>query len=76
VAFLEGSVSYIDEEDWPQTQSLITSYVDTWVKPKNLSVILMWETMEADSRLLNFGVLVSSEGVVELHYIAVTYTSG
>ncbi len=73
VAFLEGSVSYLDEEDWPQTQSIITSFAETWAEPNNL---LMWETVEAGSRLLNFGVLVSSEGVVELHYIAVTYTSG
>jgi hypothetical protein len=76
VAFVEGSVNYLEEEDLPQTEALITAFVDTWAKPHNKSVILLWETLEADARLLNFGVLVNNGGVIELHYITVTYTSG
>jgi hypothetical protein len=76
VAFVEGSISYLEEEDLPQTEALITAFVDTWAKPNNRSEILLWETLEADSRLLNFGVLVNNEGVIELRYITVTYTSG
>jgi len=76
VAFLEGSVNYREELDRPQTEALITSYVDTWAKPNNLSVILLWETREAESSVLNFGVLVNNGGVIWLHYITVTYTSG
>jgi hypothetical protein len=76
VAFVEGSVSYLDEDDRPQTEALITTFVDTWVKPNNMSEILLWETLEADANVLNLGVLTNNGGIIELHYIIVTYTSG
>ncbi|MEE8569646.1 MAG: UPF0182 family protein [Candidatus Bathyarchaeia archaeon] len=76
VDFLEGSVNYREELDRPQTEALITSYVDAWAKPNNKNVILLWETVEADASVLNFGVLVNNGGIIELHYITVTYTSG
>jgi hypothetical protein len=76
VAFLEGSVRYLDDADWPQTASLLTTFVDTWVEPNNLRVILLWETVDAGLRRLNLGVLVNIQGVVEQHYITVAYASG
>ncbi len=72
-----GSVDYLVDEAWPQTQALITSFVAT--EATNTSTILLWETVEASVRRLNLGVLVDSPdfpGVIELHYIRVAYTSG
>lgn len=74
--FLRGSTSYLVENNWAQTESLITSFIDNWVKPNNLNTILSWETKEANSILLNFGVLVSKEGVVTLNYITIEYFKG
>jgi hypothetical protein len=75
--YIVGSVDYLTAEDWPQTQALITSFVNT--EATNTSTILLWETVETGVRRLNLGVLVDSPdfpGVVELHYIRVAYTSG
>ncbi len=70
VEVAEGSVKYVSEEDWSNTQTLINSFVEEWVKPHNLSRVYMWTE---DSKV-NFGVFLRVEEALELHYITIELT--
>lgn len=70
VEVAEGSVKYVSEEDWSNTQPLINSFVEEWVKPHNLSRVYMWTE---DSKV-NFGVFLRVEETLELHYITIELT--
>jgi len=70
VSFLEGSVKYVSEEDWNNTQVLLDMFLEKWVKPYNVFRVFMWTE---DSKV-NFGIMVRVEEVLELHYIVVELT--
>ena len=76
VAFKEGSADYLKDEDLPTVQSLIQSFASQFAEPLGTKTILTWETTDSGKSILNFGVLSTNLGVVELHYISITYARG
>ena len=52
------SLSYLTEEAWETTQTTLTSFINTWVAPFNLTNVLYWETTDDDNRFLHIGVLL------------------
>ena len=73
VAFNEGEITYLLDSDFPAVQTLIDSFVSQFVQPLGTDTVLSWETLESGNSNLNFGVLSNKQGVVELHYIKITY---
>jgi len=70
VSFVEGRVRYVSEGDWNSTQAVLSEFLENWVKPDKVSRVFMWTE---DSKV-NFGIMISVEGVSELHYIVVELT--
>ena len=53
------SLRYLNEEEWETTQTTLTSYINTWVAPFNLTNVLYWETADDDdNKFLHIGVLL------------------
>ncbi|MCJ7630874.1 UPF0182 family protein [Candidatus Bathyarchaeota archaeon] len=76
VAFKEGNASYLQDADFPAAQVLIDSFTTQFVEPLGTKTILWWETTDSGKTNLNFGILSSNLGIVELHFITVTYATG
>jgi hypothetical protein len=76
VAYHEGSADYLKDEDLPKVKTLIQSFASRFVYPTGTRTILLWETKDGTRSNLNFGVLSTNLGVVELHFITVTYATG
>jgi hypothetical protein len=73
VAFNEGEITYLLDSDFTAVQTLMNSFVSQFVQPLGTNTVLSWETLESGNSNLNFGVLSNKQGVVELHYIKITY---
>ena len=69
VSFLKGSVKYVSDEDWNNTQALLNSFLELR-DAFDASRVFMWTE---DSKV-NFGIMVHVEEVLELHYITVELT--
>lgn len=74
------NLKYLNEEDWEQTQMTLTSYIDTWVAPFNLTNVLYWETADDDdNRFLHIGVLLEGlafPDALGLYALRIQYQSG
>jgi uncharacterized membrane protein (UPF0182 family) len=66
VSFVEGSVKFTSEADWVNVQNLIMEFLEKCGEYQ-ASRIFMWR---ADGKM-NIGIMVSIEGVIELHYITI-----
>lgn len=73
VAFQEGNSTYLQDSDFPATKTLIGSFLTQFVQPTGTKTVLLWETIVNNNSFLNFGVLSSNQGIVELHYIIIKY---
>ena len=69
VSFLKGSVKYVSDEDWNNTQALLNSFLELRDAFDAFRVFIWTE----DSKV-NFGIMVHVEEVLELHYITVELT--
>ncbi len=69
VSFIEGTAKYLSDEDWVNVQSLLESFLEL-SDGYDVSRVFMWK----EDGKVNFGVIVSVEGVLELHYITVNLT--
>ena len=49
-----------------ETEDLINEFISDYVKPR-ASRVFLWETEDT----LNFGTILTRDGVLEMHYIAV-----
>jgi hypothetical protein len=65
VTFHEGETSYLSSDQWSLTRGMILSFIQQWGWDANK--VLMW----VEDSTVNFGILISEGGVVELHYISV-----
>ncbi len=68
VTFNEGNATYITEDQRPDAQALINSFIQKWVKPYDVKTVLLWTNNEK----VNFGVLLNINGIVELRYITIS----
>ena len=64
-----GNVTYIDEEQWSQTKSIINDFIQKYAQ-KYGSDVYQWGN---GSDIVNFGILISDEGIVKLYYISIRY---
>jgi len=68
ISFNEGKANYVSVNQWNATERLTISFIQRWCT--GVSKVLMWSE---DDSVVNFGVLIVEEGVVELHYITVSF---
>lgn len=66
LSFKEGEVSLFSQADAEATDELLDKFVNDFVLQKTKRVI-MWQ----DEDTINFGTIITVEGVPELHYIAI-----
>ncbi len=69
VVFLEGNVTYTEALEKEEATSLVESFVGNWSSAASGDRILRWRQDSA----VNYGVLISVNGIVELHYITVNF---
>jgi len=69
ISFLEGSVKYVSEEDWNNTQALLNSFLEL-CDAHNVSRVFMW----TENAKVNYGIMVRVEEALELHYIIIELT--
>ncbi|MCL4435362.1 MAG: UPF0182 family protein [Thaumarchaeota archaeon] len=69
IVFIEGNVTYASAQDKNQTVSLVKSFLGNWSDVASGERILRWRQDSA----VNYGVLVNVKGIVELHYISVSF---
>ena len=66
LSFKEGEIAFFTQSDLNGTETLISEFIDDFVKPRSEKV-LMWE--EDDT--LNFGTIVLVQSIAEMHYISI-----
>ncbi len=67
VVFFEGNVTYIYPVEWDQAKFVLDSFIQSWGAEASGDRIMKWR----DDRTINYGVLITSQGLVEMHYISV-----
>lgn len=68
VTFVEGVSKYVTEVEFNATRILLTKFALDW--GSRADKVLFW-TDPVKSSLVNFGVLINVNGVVELHFVTV-----
>ncbi|MEM2913137.1 MAG: UPF0182 family protein [Candidatus Bathyarchaeia archaeon] len=64
--FFEGSSKFTSEADWVNVQNLIKEFLETG-REYETSRIFIWRS----NGKVNIGIMVSIEGIIELHYITI-----
>ena len=65
VSYNEGMTDYVSVDQWNQTRQIVEDFISDWVIETDK--ILMWR----EGSNINFGVLISIDGITELHYVTV-----
>ena len=68
VTFNEGRATYVSEDQRPDAENLINSFIQKWVKGFNVKKVLL----STENEKVNFGVLLNINGVVELRFITIS----
>ena len=55
-------------EDAETTQSIIDDFINKWIIPYDVTRVYYWE----DDETINYGSVITINGVSELHYISIT----
>ena len=63
-----ANVTYTDESQWSSVTSIVNDFITNYCQKYNATEVYHWTTPDGG---LNFGVLVSTGGVVKLYYIEV-----
>jgi hypothetical protein len=66
VEFLLGSGSYSSPDQWEATSSLVKSFTSNYASKTGRAYLWM------EGNTMKLGVLINAEGIVELHYIAIS----
>ncbi|MFC1755307.1 UPF0182 family protein [Thermoproteota archaeon] len=69
IIFLEGVSTYISQSQLVETESLVLSLIEKWGDVASGNRIITWHNDD----LVNYGILVNMQGVVELHYISLIF---
>lgn len=75
-SFQEAVVGYFTDEEWDETNSTITSFLQTWADPSTVDIILIQETTINGMRYLEISVLINRAGVVYQHFMKIGYSRG
>jgi hypothetical protein len=63
-----ANTTYIDPQQWTATNTIVSSFISDYCQKYNVNAVYYWTDASGG---LNFGVLVSAEGVVKLYYVTV-----
>jgi hypothetical protein len=63
-----ANITYTDEAQWSSVNATVNGFIANYCQKYNVNEVYYWTAQNGD---LNFGVLVSSSGVVKLYYITV-----
>jgi hypothetical protein len=69
-------VSYFTDEAWDETNSTLTTFLETWAAPYATTTILLRETTVGGLRYLEIGVLINDAGVVFHYFMKIGYSRG
>ena len=75
VELLEGATTYINENQWGDTQTAIKAFVENYCKPNNVAKIYRWITSQGTVKYANYGFLVNDQGLITLYYIQIQYAT-
>jgi uncharacterized membrane protein (UPF0182 family) len=75
VELLEGATTYINEDQWDDTQTTIKAFVENYCKPNNVAKIYRWITSQGTVKYANYGFLVNDQGLITLYYIQIQYAT-
>ena len=64
-----GNITYVDEEQWDQTRAAVDMFIQKYVQRYG-NEVYRWSDEDG---IVNFGVLISDNGVVKLYYISIRY---
>ena len=67
LSFKEGEIFYVTDTETDDTLELIDTFISSYVKPRT-DRVFMWEESE---NVFNFGTIINTEGITEMHYISV-----
>jgi hypothetical protein len=63
-----GNITYTDESQWASVSATVNSFIADYCQKYSVTEVYYWTAQDGG---LNFGVLVSTGGVVKLYYITV-----
>jgi hypothetical protein len=63
-----ANVTYTDESQWTSVTATVNDFITNYCQKYNVTEVYHWNTQDGG---LNFGVLVSTGGVVRLYYLTV-----
>jgi len=63
-----ANLTYTDESQWPSVSATVNDFITNYCQKYNVTEVYYWTAQDGG---LNFGVLVSTSGVVKLYYITV-----
>jgi hypothetical protein len=63
-----ANITYTDETQWTSVNATVNNFIANYCQKYNVTEVYYWSAPNGD---LNFGVLVSTFGVVKLYYITV-----
>ena len=66
ITFVQAEAFFYTDTQRDETEDLIDEFISDYVKPR-ASRVFLWETEDT----LNFGTILTRDGVLEMHYIAV-----
>lgn len=69
IIFFEGTTPYILNSQYGDAESLALSLIENWGDVASGDRIISWH----QDNVVNYGIIVSIDGVVELHYISLTF---
>jgi hypothetical protein len=63
-----ANITYTDEGQWASVNATVNGFIANYCQKYNVNEVYYWTAQNGD---LNFGVLISSSGVVKLYYVSV-----
>jgi hypothetical protein len=63
-----ANFTYVDETDWTAASATVNNFISSYCQKYGATEIYYWAATDGS---LNFGALVSAEGVVKLYYITI-----
>jgi hypothetical protein len=63
-----ANITYTDETQWASVAATVNNFITSYCQKYNTTEVYQWTTPDGG---LNFGVLVSTGGIVKLYYIQV-----
>ena len=67
LTFKEGESTYINEDQWEETEKVVQEFLNEWVDPEETRRVISW----TEGNRLNFGIFEEFDVVLEVHYVSI-----